>query len=139
MSSQECLLIGPSAGGKSLLLDKLRLVCSSDREKRSSPEPLSSSYTIPTIGVDVVSLSIPELKREITIREVGSSMTSQWYCMLLKVIIDNNKTFENFQFKAPLLQRQRNDRFYHRCCRFMFHRSVIFMVIQSIIKYTYVK
>lgn len=77
MSIEECLLIGPANGGKSLLLEKLRTLAS--KKERDGLDILSNSYSIPTIGVDVVNLYISELKRNINIREVGSSMTSQWY------------------------------------------------------------
>lgn len=83
----EILLLGPKGSGKSALLKHMM-------EIYTSAEVYSSLGTyVPTIGVDVYSVTPPHSKRELRLREVGGAMSSRWksyipHCSVLVFTVD---------------------------------------------------
>ncbi|XP_048758741.1 ADP-ribosylation factor-like protein 16 [Ostrea edulis] len=80
------LLLGPASSGKTLLTKKLK----SHDEVKDDIANISS--TLPTIGTNLVNISLTK-RHEITVRELGGSMSPLWPnylkdCQILIYVID---------------------------------------------------
>ena len=119
----ECLLIGPMGSGKSLLLDRLQ-----DFLKFNNPSTCiysKSSNTTPTMGVDVISVNIPNIDREVIFREVGASVISQWAtyikeCSAIVFVIDVSDSSSTARSMALLLEVITNEDSIGILCSFSF-------------------
>ena len=73
LSMVELLILGAEGSGKSLLIRKLKQLCTITEEIDED----QSESTIPTIGVDISSIEVDGI--DLTVREIGGSMASKWH------------------------------------------------------------
>lgn len=73
--AEEVLVIGAECAGKSVLIKALKSMISSDVHEVEA-SPADYEYSAPTIGVDLVDLSING--KTVTIRELGAAISSRW-------------------------------------------------------------
>ena len=77
--TQETLIIGTSASGKTILVRQLRqLTTSSKKKKKKSDDDTGISFqTKPTVGVELDTITVNK-QLTVTLREVGSPMAPMW-------------------------------------------------------------